>query len=220
TSPELWLSTTLQSQLLPGTADPSEQRDNGWLRIMGRLKPGIAVTQAQSELNLIFQQYRVADFGSTASAGYRKSLAQERIDVSPGGKGPDFLRRQFSQPLLLLMAMVGLVLLIACANTANLLLGRAAARRKEIAMRLAIGATPGRLMRQLLTESVLLSTIAGSTGLLLARLGSQALLRMAARGTNPLSLNATLDLRVLTFTVVISLATGILFGLLPARQCI
>ena len=105
TSPELWLSTTLQSQLLPGTSDPSEQRDNGWLRIMGRLKPGIVATKAQSELNLIFQQYRVADFGSTASAGYRKSLAQERIDVSPGGKGPDFFRRQFSQPLLLLMAM-------------------------------------------------------------------------------------------------------------------
>jgi predicted permease len=220
TSPELWLSTTLQSQLLPGTADPSEQRDNGWLRIMGRLKPGIVATKAQSELNLIFQQYRVADFGSTESAGYRKSLAQERIDVSPGGKGPDFLRRQFSQPLLLLMAMVGLVLLIACANTANLLLGRAASRRKEIAMRLAIGATPGRLMRQLLTESVLLSTIAGSIGLLLARLGSQALLLMAARGTNSLSLDATLDLRVLTFTVVMSLATGILFGILPARQCI
>jgi len=134
-------------------------------------------------------------------------------DVS---KGQSQLRQQFSKPLVVLMAMVGLVLLIACANVANLLLARAAARQKEIAVRLALGAGRGRVIRQLLSESILLSLAGGAAGIAIAMWSGQVLLRFLPSGNTPIS--TTPDLRVLAFAFALSLLTGLLFGLVPALQ--
>jgi predicted permease len=140
------------------------------------------------------------------------------MDVLPGAKGRSNLRRQFSTPLLALMGIVALVLLIACSNVANLLIARASSRQKEIAVRLALGASRARLVRQLLVESALLSAIGGAAGLGLAILLDKTLIALLPQNTVPLNLSSTPDAAVLAFTVAISLATGLIFGLAPALQ--
>ena len=140
------------------------------------------------------------------------------MQLAAASQGVNHLREAYSQPLYLLMAVVGLVLLIACANLATLLLARATARHKEISVRLAIGASPARLIRQLLTESVLLSAIGGALGLLFARWGTQALLALMSRGENQMILDVKPDWNVLLFTLAASVLTGILFGLAPALR--
>jgi predicted permease len=207
--------------------DPGlNQRTRVWLRVMGRLRPGVNVAQAQAEIDVIFQQ-NIAEYGS--QSGPRPGPRP----MTPGRKGgSDFygkgirletgsagytLRQQFRQPLFILMTTVGLVLLIACVNVANLLLARAASRRKEISVRLAVGAGRFRLIRQLLTESLLLAMIGGAAGLFLARLFTRALLNYLPEQTRG-ALDVTPDARVLGFTLAISVLTGLLFGLAPAWQ--
>jgi predicted permease len=140
------------------------------------------------------------------------------MDMLPASKGRSQLREQFSKPLLALMAIVALVLLIACSNLANLLIARASARQKEIAVRLALGASRSQLVGQLLTESVLLAGIGGLAGLGLAVLIDKALISFLPAGTTPMTLSGSPDWTVLGFTAVVSLATGVLFGLIPALQ--
>src|SRR5262249_18784937 len=140
------------------------------------------------------------------------------IELVPASKGLDSLRRQFSRPLQTLMVIVALVLLIACANVASLLLARATGRRKEFAVRLALGASRWRLLRQMLTESLLLVSAGGLLGVLFARWGGDFLLSFFAGGRNRLFINLTLDRRVLLFTAGVALLTGLLFGLVPALQ--
>src|SRR5208282_1651091 len=139
-------------------------------------------------------------------------------ELEPASKGLNELRGEFSKPLFILMTVVGLVLLIACANVANLLLARATARQKEIAVRLAIGARRGRVIRQLLTESVLLAAVGGVLGLILAFWTTDLLVAFMSSGREPVSLSVTPDPRVLGFTAAVSVLTGILFGLAPALR--
>lgn len=181
-----------------------------WLGVVGRLKPGIPLEKAKSELQVILERTLRARMKTATNAIFPS------IGVMPAGRGLNDLREKFSTSLLLLMGMVGLVLLTACANVAGLLMARATARQKEIAVRLSLGASRGRVIRQLLAESVLLALIGGTAGLLVSFWASSALVRLLSSGKNPIYLPAGVDTRVLAFTAAVSILSGIIFGLVPA----
>jgi predicted permease len=190
--------------------------NNSWLSLIGRLKPGMTAAQAEANLNVVFQQAQKGDYGAKLSADDRNGIRDLRISVyEGGGAGISELRGDYRLPLLLLMGIVGMVLLIACVNVANLLFARASTRSKEIAIRLAIGANRRRILQQLLTESTLLALAGGIAGSLLAIWGVHLLIGILGSDT---ALPLVPDWRVLSFTFAISLVTGILFGLLPALQ--
>ena len=210
---DFWVPVIMQEQLISGRKW-LDDFDASWLHIIARLKPGVTVTQASSNLNLVLHQLVDGPVGARLHKSDRESLKAAKIQVMSGGGGFSELRGDFYSPLILLMAIVGLVLLIACVNVANLLLARASAREREIAVRLAIGANSWRVIRQFLTESILLALTGGAIGLLLAYWGTAALLQLS-RNTE---LYASPDTHVLLFTAGVSLLTGALFGLVPALR--
>jgi predicted permease len=216
------VTAPIMMQPLLGGGRSMLQSRGQWVNILGRLKPGVGREQAQSQLAVLF--YQMIDDQIAASPVERREAARKfrdsnRFELGPAAAGIlSDLRKQFSGPLKVLMAVVGIVLLIACANVANLLLARATARQREIAVRLAIGAGRFRIFRQLLTESVMVAAIGGLLGVLLAWWGSRFLLRMASAGSTLLPINVAPDSRVLGFTAAISVVTGILFGLAPALR--
>ncbi|MGH9940115.1 MAG: FtsX-like permease family protein, partial [Blastocatellia bacterium] len=182
---------------------------------MARLRDGVTLEQAQASVNVTLRQLLQSEANQLA-ADARPGYLNQRIALVSGSRGASTLRARFGEPLLILMGLVGLVLLIACANVANLLLARAATRGPEMAVRVALGAGRGRLMRQLLTESALLALLGGCFGLLLAQWADALLLRLVSLGSTPLPLDLHPDVHVLGFTVGVSILTGILFGLAPA----
>jgi predicted permease len=192
-----------------------------WLAIIGRLQPGVTPERATSGLEPVFAQIKGELNASLAgtpgdSPVRRQTILALRMQIDPASQGLSTLREQFSKPLWIVMALVGLLLIITCANVANLLLARANTREKEIAVRLSLGSGKGRLMRQLLVESLLLALMGGALGVGLAFWGSGSLLALMAHGRNPVMLSVHPNTTVLAFAVGVSLLTAVIFGVLPA----
>jgi predicted permease len=219
-SPDLWWPVQMLPQVAWGwQAKLLTNKSSQWLWIVGRLKPGVAWEQARSELDVISQQMLAQQADARGLSGaQRTQFLENRIELKPGGAGYTELRRGFERPLYVLMAMVGLVLLVACANLAGLLLARGAARRREFGVRAALGAGRLTLVRQLVTESLLLAGVGGVLGLALAQSGARLLAGYLPGYGQSFLLRLTPDRCVLLFTMAVSLSTGIFFGLLPALR--
>jgi predicted permease len=224
---DLSVPVMMQPQVMPDKENWLTRPRNtvDWLRVFGRLKPGVTVEQATAGMATLHRHIQAdlaAQIGSSRDT-WLKDWVEAKLVLVPGGAGlsgpgatGSSLRREFTTPLYVLMGVVGLVLLIACANVANLLLARATARRREIAVRLAIGATRGRLIRQLLVESLTLSALGAALGFAFASWGSTALVRFLSAGRSLIHLDLAPDLGVLAFTAAVAAATGVVFGLAPA----
>jgi predicted permease len=211
----------MMSQKLGNYLSLNDRRSR-WVTAFGRLEPGINIRQAKAGLQPFFHQIlqmevKQKEFAK-ASPYMKQAFLKMSMDVLPAAKGRSQLRRQFSSPLLVLMATVALVLLIACANVANLLIARATSRQKEIAVRLALGSSRGRIISQLLVESLLLSITGGLAGLVLAFWTDHALISFLPASSVPMAISPVPDWRVLSFNLGLSVLTGIIFGLLPALQ--
>ena len=221
--PDLWIPVMMQDSVYPGRdlLTPSKNLTNMhiWLQVMARLKPGATAERAKASINVVFKGLLESKVGASISAEERRHALDQRINLQRAARGSSVLREHFGEPLRILMAMVGFVLLIACANVANLLLARGTARQKEFALRLAIGAGRVRLIRQLLTEGLLIAVTGAAAGLLLAQWTDALLLRMvsgASSGPPSIHLDLQPDMRVLGFTLGVTLLTTILFGLIPS----
>jgi predicted permease len=206
---------------VPITLQPAEtlHSSHAWfIEIVARLKPETTPARAQAEVNRIFQQFMIDVEGPANSARSSHRKYFDHMEVFPASKGMDRLRSQFQRPLLIVMGIVALVLLIGCANVGNLLMARSAARRQEFAVRLALGAGRSRLVRQLMTETMLLFFSGAVLSLFMARWAARSIAGYLAVGRSPLIVESSLDLRVLAFAAGLALLTGLLFGLWPALR--
>ena len=215
-APDFYLPLQTRPQLDSWRGSKSNLFDDGnyyWIEMMGRMRPGVTRAQVQTELGSIFERWVATTASNDAE---RRSLPE--FLLKDGATGLDNLRRTYSEPMYILWGLVGLILAIACANIANLLLARATGRRREMAVRLSMGAGTGRVIRQLLTESLLLAGMGGTAGMLLALWGTRALRGLLASGPDGFPLPVDLNWQVLAAALLLTLITGMLFGLAPALQ--
>jgi len=217
TSSDVMVPMMMKAQMTP-TWNDLDNRRSRWVTVIGRLKPDVSMQQASSQMNVIYRQINEQEINDikNVSPAFRQRFTTKHLDLLPGGRGLSDLRSQFSTPLAVLMGMVGVVLLIACANVANLMLARTAARRKEIVLRLALGAGHARIVRQQLVESGLLAFGGAALGLVLASWTGSLLLAALPGDPARRTLSAAPDARVLLFTLGLALFTAILFGLAPS----
>ncbi|HEY0284725.1 MAG TPA: ABC transporter permease [Vicinamibacterales bacterium] len=214
-SPDLWVPLTMWASIVPGR-DLLNSPGTSWARIIGRLKRGVSVPQAEARLTVTLRRVLEGIFGPTRSADVQRDINESTLKLTPAGQGVSRLRGRFAQPLELLLAAVVLVLLISCANVANLLLARAASRRREIDLRLALGMSRRRMVRQLMTESLVLSAMGAALGLAFAWLGREALLHLVSADGSRAPVSVETDLRLVAFVAIVSVATALLFGSVPA----
>jgi predicted permease len=216
-SPDIWIPMSMVEQVPPHFKGAYSDNFAESLYILGRLKPGVSMAQATTNVNLLFQQI-LRQLRGSLSQDDAKALKQAHVPLTPMATGLSGLRRQFSDPLKVLMGIAGMVLLIACANIANLLLARSTARTREFAVRQALGAGRGRLVRQLLTESMMLALAGGALGVAFAAAASRLLVRMVSGGPEAIPLNVSIDTSMLLFTLAVTLITALLFGSIPALR--
>ncbi len=211
-APEIWIPLTMRQAMLPGpdrlTQPPALVRRFMFLHIVGRLKPGVSLAQANASLNITFHNLLQVDGSTIADSQRRTQLMDAHLNVRDARHGLSSVRGEYQKPLFILMGLVGLLLLLACANVANLFLARASGRERELAVRVALGSNRGRLVRQLLTESILLSAVGAAAGLLLAQWGDRLLLKLVSEGPTTMPLDTRLDATVLAFTFGVMLFTG------------
>ena len=219
-NPDIRVPMMMAAVFRPVPANRLQSPRHRWITILARRKPEVSVAQAQASLDILYHQILAAELqelGASVNAHDKARALASRIQLDPGNLGFAHLRGEMERPLLLMFAVTGIVLLVACANLANLLLARNAKRKQEILVRLAIGAGRGRLIRQWLTESLLLSLLGGFAGIVVAYWAKTALLGFLPAGYS-VNLHAPMDLRVLGFALFASIVTGLLFGLAPALQ--
>lgn len=219
--PDLWLPLLMQPYVMPGLDGLHDFIDSSqdklmWLHAIGRRKPGVAMAEVQAEMNVLFSQILEADYSSSMSPLALKAALLQNVRVRAVRSGAFHGREEVSQQWTILLALAALVLLVACANIANLLLARAAARMREVAIRLSMGASKARIVRQFLIESLLLATLGGIAGILVAAIACRVLPVVLAHENGGFDLAPEIDLPVLAFTAGTVLLVGILFGVAPA----
>jgi predicted permease len=216
--PDMWLPITMQTSVMMTPRSLLTPDGLFWIHIIGRRKAGVSLAQAQAWATAEFQRFLTERAGAQISPLRRQQISGTSIPLLPGGAGLSHLRTAYEAPLTVLMIMVGLVLLIACANLANLLLAKAASREREFCARLALGSSRGRIVRQILTEALVLAFIGGAMGMGLAFWGTRVLIHFIDKGVARTALSATPDVRVLLFTFATCIFTAVLFGIAPALR--
>ena len=216
-APDAWAPLSMARLIPPGWGRYHENFSES-LYIIGRLKPGVTMEQATANVNVLFPAILLSFPDAKLSPDNRGRLARAHVQLENMARGLSDLRHTYSEPLQVLMAIVALVLLIACANIANLLLARSTARARELAVRQALGAPRSRLIRQLLTESLVLALAGGALGIGLAAAANRLLLGMISQGSETVPLDVSLNLRLLAFTFALTVGTALVFGTLPALR--
>jgi putative ABC transport system permease protein len=217
---DVYVPLMMKAQMTP-TWNDLDNRKSRWVNIFARLKPGVTMEQADAGMQVLYKQILEQDIKeyTDATDRFRTRFLDKKLVLMPGQKGESTIRQQFSDSLIVLMAMVGLLLVIACANVANLLLARATSRNKEVAIRLALGAGRGRIVRQYLAESLVLALAGGALGLIVASwTGALLIGSLPGASDGSVTLSSDPDLRVMLFTAGLSVATALLFGVAPAIQ--